>query len=103
MNSEHPFDQPSVYHIRVRGRLDCKWEDWFGGFEITYTENDTLLQGRVPDQAADMLFSVTRRLRLYRLPLTLSASRPAASDPPGIARPSPDAFRAPRLRHRSGI
>ncbi len=52
MDSEQRFDESSTYRIHIKGRLDRKWEDWFGGFEITYTNGDTLLQGTVPDQAA---------------------------------------------------
>ena len=52
MYSKQPFDDSSTYCIHVKGRLDLKWEDWFDGFEITYTNGDTLLQGTVPDQAA---------------------------------------------------
>ncbi len=52
MYSEQRFDESSTYRIHIKGRLDRKWEDWFGGFEITYTNGDTLLQRTVPDQAA---------------------------------------------------
>lgn len=41
------------YEIRVRGRLDPCWSDWFDGFSITYpSAEDTLLSGRIVDQAA---------------------------------------------------
>jgi hypothetical protein len=52
MCSEFTSDQPGYYHILVKGRLDLKWMDWLGGFEITYTNGNTVLQGTVPDQAA---------------------------------------------------
>ena len=43
----------TVYQIRVEGYLDRRWSDWFDGFTITYpSDNETLLQGRVADQAA---------------------------------------------------
>jgi hypothetical protein len=47
-------DRPATYYrIRVRGRLDERWSDWFNGFTISYpAEDETLLTGRVPDQAA---------------------------------------------------
>ena len=42
----------TIYQIRVEGRLDRRWSDWFDGFTITYpSDNETLLQGRVIDQA----------------------------------------------------
>ena len=52
MNREDTFDENSTYRIHVKGRLDLKWMDWFGGFEIAYNNGDTFLQGTVPDQAA---------------------------------------------------
>ena len=43
----------AIYQIRVQGRLDRRWSDWFDGFIIIYpSDNETLLQGRVVDQAA---------------------------------------------------
>jgi hypothetical protein len=42
-----------TYHIRVKGELDPKWEDWFDDFQIIDRQaNETLLSGTVPDQAA---------------------------------------------------
>ena len=48
-----PRESGTVYQIRVKGRLDKRWSDWFNGFVITYPSDDeTLLDGRVADQAA---------------------------------------------------
>lgn len=41
------------YAIRVRGLLDERWSDWFGGLTIlSEGEDATLIAGIVPDQAA---------------------------------------------------
>ena len=49
----HKRESGTVYQIRVEGCLDRRWSDWFDGFTITYpSDNETLLQGRVIDQAA---------------------------------------------------
>ena len=49
----HKHESGTIYQIRVQGRLDRRWSDWFDGFTITYpSDNETLLQGRVADQAA---------------------------------------------------
>jgi hypothetical protein len=41
------------YEIRVRGLLDERWSDWFGGLTIfSEGEDATLIAGLVPDQAA---------------------------------------------------
>ena len=44
---------PEFYEIRIKGRLDPRWSDWFEGLQLTHLDNDeTLLSGFVPDQAA---------------------------------------------------
>ena len=51
MTDKH--ESTTFYRIRVKGRLDKRWSDWFNGFVITYPADDeTLLAGQVPDQAA---------------------------------------------------
>ncbi|MGH8473341.1 MAG: hypothetical protein ACREVJ_13000, partial [Gammaproteobacteria bacterium] len=65
--------QPIVYEIRVKGHLDPRWTDWFGGMTITPTEGgDTLLTGQVVDQAA--LHGLLRKVRDLGMPL-ISAIR----------------------------
>lgn len=44
--------RPALTGFMSKAGSILKWMDWFGGFEITYTNGDTLLQGIVPDQAA---------------------------------------------------
>jgi len=46
------LDHRAVYEIRVIGRLDQTWSDWFDGFTITQHNDETLLVGRVADQSA---------------------------------------------------
>lgn len=42
-----------LYHIRVKGRLDSKWANWFEDFVlISQDDGETSLHGRVADQAA---------------------------------------------------
>ena len=48
--------------IRIEGRLDVKWAEWFEGFDFDYTETgNTILTGCVLDQAA--LFGLIGKLR----------------------------------------
>ena len=48
--------------ILIEGRLDEKWAEWFGGFDLTYTETgDTRLTGTLADQAA--LYGLIAKLR----------------------------------------
>jgi hypothetical protein len=62
-----------LYEIRVKGHLDDRWADWFGGLTITLKDNgDTLLTGPVVDQAA--LFGLLKKVRDTGMPL-LSVNR----------------------------
>lgn len=39
--------------IRIKGKVDKEWAEWFEGFELSYCEPDeTILAGLVADQAA---------------------------------------------------
>jgi len=43
---------PSRYEIRVEGILDRRWMAWFEGLEIDTDDSQTVISGRVADQAA---------------------------------------------------
>ena len=75
---DHPDDDggPSTYEIRTTGRLDPRWEEWFDGLTITVDNGDTLIAGRVVDQAA--LHGLLRRVRDLGLPL-ISVTRVGAT------------------------
>ena len=76
-------DELAVYHIRIRGHLGHEWSDWFGGLAITREDDgETLLTGRVVDQAA--LYGVLKHVRDLGMPL-LSVHRvePGQAEPPG--------------------
>jgi len=48
--------------IRVKGRIDEHWSNWFGDLAITYAEGDeTILTGTVADQS--VLYGTLTRLR----------------------------------------
>lgn len=57
-----------IYQIRLKGHLDGRWVEWFGGLTITQEANgDTLLAGPVVDQSA--LFGLLKKVRDLGLPL----------------------------------
>ena len=67
-----------AYQIRIAGRLDPRWEEWFEGLTITLDGGDTLITGPVVDQAA--LHGLLKRVRDLGMPL-VSVS-PVQSGPP---------------------
>ncbi len=59
---------PTIYQIRIKGHLDRQWTDWFAGLTISLEDNgDTLLTGRVIDQAA--LHGLLKKVRDLGMPL----------------------------------
>ncbi|MBN1248412.1 MAG: hypothetical protein JXC32_12190 [Anaerolineae bacterium] len=62
----------TTVEIRVRGRIDDHWSDWFGDLTLTHTPEETVLVGDVVDQAA--LYGLLAKLR--DLGLELISVRP---------------------------
>ena len=59
---------PEYYEIKIKGRLDPGWSDWFAGMKLTHLEGDmTLLSGSLADQAA--LHGLLERIRDLNLGL----------------------------------
>jgi hypothetical protein len=66
------MESTEVYQIKVCGRLDARWSDWFGEMAITYqvARNGlpaTAITGAVVDQAA--LYGILWKLRDLNLKL----------------------------------
>ncbi|HMN58920.1 MAG TPA: hypothetical protein PJ988_01070 [Anaerolinea sp.] len=59
---------PGLYEIRIKGHLDVRWSDWFGGLTIILEDDgNTLLTGPVVDQAA--LHGLLKKVRDSGMPL----------------------------------
>jgi hypothetical protein len=42
-----------IVTIKIKGKVDAGWAEWFEGFQLTFQEPDeTILTGQVTDQAA---------------------------------------------------
>ena len=77
-HSTLPFGsgKSEYYQIRVKGRLERRWEHWFDGLRLSIDHDTTLLEGSLVDQAA--LYGVLLKIRDLGLPL-LSVQRLALS------------------------
>jgi hypothetical protein len=71
---------PPIYEIRIRGRRDKDWVEWFDNMTLTHTsEGQTILTGPMPDQAA--LHGILNRIRDLNLELiSVTQTEPAAKD-----------------------
>jgi hypothetical protein len=57
-----------LYEIRIRGHLDGRWADWFGGMTIALEDNgNTTMTGPIVDQAA--LHGMLKKVRDLGMPL----------------------------------
>ncbi len=73
MTKRRAIGKPTIYRIRVEGRLDTNWSDWFNGLVIApQADDETVLAGPVADQAA--LHGLLAKIRDLGLPL-LSVER----------------------------
>jgi hypothetical protein len=44
--------KPNIYQVKVEGKLDESWSDWFHGMAFAFERDITTLTGPVIDQAA---------------------------------------------------
>ncbi len=75
-------DLPQFYVIRVAGRLDTRWSEWFDGMTIEYRlppEDETVISGYVPDQAS--LHGLLNKIRDLNLRLIAVEQRPEDTNP----------------------
>jgi len=64
---------PTIYEIKIKGRLDDRWTEWFEGLAFTHeSDGTTTIYGPLTDQSA--LHGLLNRIRDLGLPL-LSVQR----------------------------
>ena len=71
VSSEDPMTA-EAYEIKVKGALVQEWSEWLGDLRINYDdERNTLVSGRIPDQAAlHGIFGQIRDLRTTLISLS---------------------------------
>lgn len=85
--SKSDCEQSGTFQIRVRGRLDDQWSDWFENLTIMPDEDGTtLLTGPVVDDAA--LHGLLKRVRDSGMRL-LSVNRIEGSQEDAVDREQP--------------
>ena len=68
MSRESQESIPTVYEIKVKGHLEERWADWFGGLTFSHgSDGTTTLRGTIADQAA--LHGLLNGIRDLGLPL----------------------------------
>ena len=72
MTNPPKYHDSTNYRIKLNGRLDRKWSDWFDQMEVSTEADQTILTGPVADQAA--LHGLLIRIRDLNLTL-LSVER----------------------------
>lgn len=80
------MDRPMIYQIRVQGRLDERWSDWFNGMTITVESGGdgspiSMLTGAVTDQSA--LLGILIRIGYLNLTL-ISVNRIETNSKDGL-------------------
>jgi len=72
---------PEYYEIIIKGHMDQYWSDMFAGLRLTHLKQDeTLLSGLLPDQAA--LHGLLERIRDLNLTLiSVTSGNPSNKDP----------------------
>lgn len=70
---------PEYYEIKILGRLDPHWSEWFSDLKLTHVgDNETLLAGTLPDQAA--MHGLLEQIRDLNLTLiSISCTIPPAN------------------------
>lgn len=68
MSTISTSDGPGRYEIRLKGRLEPRWDAWFDGLTLTsQSDGTTIIHGMVVDQSA--LHGLIAKVRDAGLPL----------------------------------
>ena len=80
MDDDYKKSSPIICEIKIKGRLEDRWSDWFNGLTFTHeSDGITTLSGPLPDQAS--LHSILIKIR--DMNLTLISVAQTDSSPEG--------------------
>ncbi len=78
MDDDYKKTSPIICEIKIKGRLEDRWTEWFEGLTFTHeSDGITTLSGPLPDQAA--LHSILLKIR--DMNLTLLSVNQSESNP----------------------
>lgn len=70
MPNHHKYHDPKFFRIKLEGRLEDNWSDWFEKMVVSINGSETVLTGPIVDQAAlHGLLNLIRDLNLKLLSL----------------------------------
>ena len=68
MDDDYKRSSPIICEIKIKGRLEERWAEWFEGLIFSYeSDGTTTLSGSLPDQAS--LYSILLKIRDMNLTL----------------------------------
>jgi len=77
MDDDYKRSSPIICEIKIKGRLEKRWAEWFEGLNFSHkSDGTTTLSGPLPDQAA--LHSILLKIRDMNLTL-ISVSQTESS------------------------
>jgi len=79
MTNPHQYHGSTDYRIKLKGRLNHRWSDWFEQMAISTEGDKTILTGPIADQAA--LHGLLIRIRDLNLTLlSVEQTAPVKAD-----------------------
>jgi hypothetical protein len=61
MTKHNKYRTPKYFRIKLEGRLEDSWSDWFEKMAVSFNGSETVLTGPIADQAA--LHGLLNRIR----------------------------------------
>lgn len=73
------MNEPHVYEIWIEGLISDLWSSWFDGLGVDHADDETILRGRLADQAA--LLGVLSKIHSLNLKIIGVIRMPPTTEP----------------------